>query len=326
MSDQRLATKVGLFVFVCAVVFGAMILVFSKGTSFFTPTYTLRLRAESVGGLKSRSAVLISGVEVGNVGETVLAPDGKTVTIILKIQKRYRVHRDARFTVEQIGFLGDQYVIIRPTENNAPVLQNGDEVECESPFNLQEVARTTVGFIDRVDQATRLIKDTIERINQHALNNRTLTNLAEAVANFRRVSQEAVSLVENLNSVVTTNQASVQVSVTNLAKFTDDLNRLAADLRQTVAENRQGISNSVDNLSRASVAVGQLAQDLEAGKGVAGGLLKDEELRRSLTITLLNLEAASSNVANYGLLYKPRRPKKDENTPSRPPLRSPKYQ
>jgi phospholipid/cholesterol/gamma-HCH transport system substrate-binding protein len=326
MSDQRLAIKVGLFVLIGTIVLGALLLIFSKSASIFTPTYTLRLHADNVGGLKSRSAVLISGVDVGNVGEAILAPDGKTVTIILKIQKRYRVHRDARFTVEQIGLLGDQYVVIRPTENKGPVLQNGDEVQCESPFNLQEVARTTVGFIERVDEATRLIKDTIERINQRVLNDHTLKNLAEGVNNFRRVSDEAVSLVENLNHLVTTNSPAVLTSATNLARFTDDLNRLATDLRQTVAENRQGISNSVESLSRASAAVGQVARDLEAGKGVAGGLLKDEELRRSLTLTLLNLEAASSNVANYGLLYKPRRPKKVENTPSREPARSPKYQ
>jgi phospholipid/cholesterol/gamma-HCH transport system substrate-binding protein len=326
MSETRLPLKVGLFVLLGVALLGSLLLIFSKGASIFTPTYTLKLRADSVGGLKSRSAVLVSGVEVGNVGRTILAPDGRSVTILLKIQKRYRVYRDARFTVEQIGLLGDQYVVIRPTENKGPVLQNGDQVDCESPFNLQEVARTTVGFIERVDQATRMIKDTIERINKQALSDKTLNNLADGVDNFRRVSHEAVSLVENLNHLVKTNSPSILTSATNLARFTDDLNRLAADLRQTVAENREGISNSVTSLSRASTAVGQVARDLEAGKGVAGGLLKDEELRRSLTITLLNLEAASSNVANYGLLYKPRRPKKVENTGSREPARSPKYQ
>jgi len=40
----------------------AILLVFSKGNSLFTPTYTLRLRAENVGGLKARSSVFISGV------------------------------------------------------------------------------------------------------------------------------------------------------------------------------------------------------------------------------------------------------------------------
>jgi phospholipid/cholesterol/gamma-HCH transport system substrate-binding protein len=310
MSDSHLTFKVGLFTLFGAVLLGVLLLVFSKGASIFTPTYTLRLRADSVGGLKSRSAVLISGVDVGNVGATILAPDGKSVTILLKIQKRYRIHRDARFMVEQIGLLGDQYVVIRPTENKGPMLQDGEEVACESPFNLQEVARTTVGFIERVDQATHMIKDTIERINQRALTDKTLNNLAEGVDNIRRVSAEAVSLVENLNQLVQTNTASVLISATNLVRFTEDLNRLSAELRQTVAENRGGISNSVTSLSQAAAAVGQVAQDLESGKGVVGGLLKDEQLRRSLTITLLNLEAASSNVANYGLLYKPRRPKK----------------
>src|SRR5689334_4063832 len=161
MNDSRLALKVGLFVLIALTVLGALLLVFSKGSSLLTPTYTLRLQAENVGGLKSRSAVLISGVEVGHVAGTQLSPDGKTVTIVLRIEKKYRIHRDALFVVEQIGLLGDQYVVVHPRANAAPVLNDGDEVRCESPFNLQAVARTTVGFIERVDEATKMIRDTI---------------------------------------------------------------------------------------------------------------------------------------------------------------------
>lgn len=326
MNDSRLAIKTGLFVLLTLALLGTLLLVFSKGSSFLTPSYELRLRAANVGGLKSRSAVLISGVEVGSVTGTELAPDGRSVVIRLKIRSKHRIHRDARFVVEQIGLLGDQYVVVRPTGNEGPLLQDGDEVSCDSPFNLQEVARTTVGFIERVDEATRLLKETVDRVNQRVLNDRTLGHLAEGIDNFRQVSGQAVSLAGRLDAVVATNSPSIEAAATNLARFTADLNRLSDELRQAVAENREGLTNAVGRLGETAAALGRIATDLEAGKGVAGGLLKDEALRRSLTQAVLNLEAASSNVANYGLLYKPRKPRKDENTPSREPLRSPKYQ
>src|SRR6266511_2009927 len=133
MNEKRLEIKVGAFAVVALVVLAAILLVFSKGEGWFASTYTLRLRADNVGGLKARSAVLISGVAVGSVAGTELSPEGKGVTIFLRIHKRYQVHRDARFVVEQVGLLGDQYVVIYPTENKAPLLKDGDEVECAAP-------------------------------------------------------------------------------------------------------------------------------------------------------------------------------------------------
>ncbi len=309
MNESRYAGRVGAFVVVALILAAALLLVFSKGMTWLTPVYSLRLRADNVGGLKARSAVLISGVAVGSVAGTELAQEGKGVTILLRIHKRYQVHRDARFVVEQVGLLGDQYVVIYPTENKAPVLKDGDEVECAPPFNLQEVARSTVGFIQRIDQTARVLNEAITRVNNLLLNEPTLNNLAAGIDRFRNVSERADGLVENLNWLVVTNSAPVATSLTNLVHFSEELKSLAGDLRQTVRENRTGISAAVSNLEEAARTIGTLTKDLETGKGVAGSLLQDEQLRFNFSNTLANLATAASNVANYGLLYKPKKPK-----------------
>jgi phospholipid/cholesterol/gamma-HCH transport system substrate-binding protein len=309
MNETRFAGRVGAFVVAALILVATLLLVFSKGMTWFTPTYTLRLRADNVGGLKPRSAVLISGVAVGSVAATELAPDGKGVNILLRIHTRYGVHRDARFVVEQVGLLGDQYVVIYPTDNKAPLLKDGDEVDCAPPFNLQEVARSTVGFIQRIDQTARELNEAITRVNHLLLNEQTLTNMATGIEGFRLVSERAGGLVERLDRIVSTNTDSVSMSMTNLVYFSEELKRLAADLRQTVSENRTGISATVSNLEDAARRVGSLAKDLQAGQGVAGSLLKDEQLQANLSNVLANLAVTASNVANYGLLYKPKKPK-----------------
>src|SRR5215475_6254809 len=185
MSNSSQAGKVGAFAVGSIILLAALLLTFSKGLSWFTPTYTLRLRADNVGGLKARSAVLVSGVSVGTVVGTELAPDGKGVTILLRIDKRYKIHRDAEFVVEQIGLLGDQYVVVYPTKNQGPLLKDGDEVSCRAPFSFQALAMSTVGFIERVDEITKVLKEAVERINSTLLTDRTLTNLADGIGNFR---------------------------------------------------------------------------------------------------------------------------------------------
>ena len=122
MEKSRLELKVGLFVFVGLALVAALLVQFSKGTSVFGSTYTLKLHAENVGGLKQNAGVLLAGVGVGNVQKIELEPSGTNVTITLQIYKNYPIYHDARFVIEASGFLGDQYVSVIPTANTPPLL------------------------------------------------------------------------------------------------------------------------------------------------------------------------------------------------------------
>src|SRR5437867_483124 len=121
--------------------------------SLLSPAYTLLMRAPNVGGLKTRAQVLMAGVQVGTVSDIKLAPAGTNVTIYLSIYSQYVVHKDARFVIEQSGFLGDQYVAIMPTDNSGPIFQDNetnDTAIAEAPFDMQEVARSAGGFLRRI--------------------------------------------------------------------------------------------------------------------------------------------------------------------------------
>ena len=99
----------------------------------------MNLRADNVSGLKQNAGVLLAGVSVGSVQKIRIDSTGTNVLITLQIYKDYPIYHDARFVIEANGFFGDQYVAVVPTANSRPLLTNGQEVECESPFNLQEV-------------------------------------------------------------------------------------------------------------------------------------------------------------------------------------------
>ena len=137
MNTSRLARRVGLFVFIGLVLLALLLLQFSKGVRLFHPGYEILLRAHTVGGLKPRAQVLMSGVQVGSVSRIQLAPDGKSVIPTLQIYHQYRIRKDARFVIEQSGFLGDQYVAIQPTLNRGPVFATGEEASAEPPLDMQ---------------------------------------------------------------------------------------------------------------------------------------------------------------------------------------------
>jgi len=307
MTQKRLEWKVGLFVFLCLALLGLLVVYFSKGLTYFTPTYTLRLKTTNVGGIKKEAAVLMAGVPVGNVTDAVLSPEGTNVTVFLKILARHRIHRDAVFTIDSMGFLGDQYVAIIPARNEAPVLRDGDEVQCREPFNLQEVARSAVGFIHRIDETAKKMDSALSRMEERILSEETLTNLSASVSNFRRVSERALTAVDNIDRVVLSNTLPLSVASSNLALFSDQLNDLAARFHQVLNTNQDDLAAAVKNIESSSQIVKSLLSDLQAGKGLAGRMLRNDELSAGASQLVSNLNVLSSNLNRHGLLWRPKK-------------------
>ena len=303
MEKSHQEIKVGLFVLVGLVLLAVLLLQFSKSTSIFRGTYELRLHASNVGGLKERASVLLAGVQVGTVSGIELAPDGKSVTILLRVYKDYKIYHDARFVIQQSGFLGDQYVAVIPTINQLPVWTNGADVDCEAPFNLQETARAAAGFIQRIDETAQKLDAAVSDVRRLVLNNETLTNLSAAVGNLRDFSEQATNMVANINLLVATNGEQIDLAVSNVVFFSQDLIHLSDDARGVVSTNGAEISAAVKNIEASTETLKTLMEDLQSGQGLAGTLLKNEQLSTNVQAVAANLAIATSNLNQLGLWH-----------------------
>ena len=301
MNKSRLEIKVGLFVLIGLVLLAVVLIQFSKGTSLFRGTYQLRLHAVNVGGLKQRAGVLLAGVEVGSVSEIKLANDGKSVTILLSIYKNFPIYHDARFVIEQAGFLGDQYVSVIPTTNNPPVLTNNEEVYCQEPFNLQEVARSTAGFVQRIDETAKKLDDAVTDLRRVVLNGQTLTNFAIAIGNTRTFSEQALGTINDIDTLVATNAAQVNLAVSNAVFFSQELMRLAGSANNLLATNGEEISVAVQNVKSSTEKLKQLMDGLQSGQGLAGTLLQNGQLATNVQTIADNLAVTTSNLNRLGL-------------------------
>lgn len=306
MNNSRLEWKVGLFVFLSLALAAALIMKFSKGTSLLTKTYEILLTTSNVGGIRPGASVLMAGVPVGSVRAIQLDESGKIVTIYVQILSRFRIHQDARITIEQAGFLGDQYIAITPVANEKPVLRPGESVHVEEPFNLQEVARSAAGLLRRVDQTAAKLNQAVGRIDQTLLSEQTLTNLSAAVGNFRVVSDRALSTLHGVDELVQTNSHPLSTAISNLLTFSELLDQVTEELQLTIATNRLEVTTAIQNVQRGTVHLNALLGDLQAGKGLAGSVLKDEHLQFQFASTINNLSLLSSNLNQHGLLWRPR--------------------
>jgi phospholipid/cholesterol/gamma-HCH transport system substrate-binding protein len=303
MEQKRLETKVGLFVFIGLALLAALLIQFSKGTSLFRSAYTLQLHAGNVGGLKLRSSVLLAGVQVGSVSGIQLSDDSKSVLITLKIYKNFTIYSDARFVIEQSGFLGDQYVSVISVSNREPFLADGAEVNCEEPFNLQEVARSAVGFVNRIDDTAQKLDASVTDLRRVVLNVNTLTNFSIAMNNMRTVSEQSMDTVSDINAIIATNASQVGLAVSNVLFFSQQLTRMADTADSLLATNGPEITASVDNIKSSTDTLKKIMDDLQSGRGLAGTVLQNEQLATNMQAIANNLSVATSNLNRLGLWH-----------------------
>ncbi len=301
MEKSRLEIKVGLFVLAGLVLLAVLVVQFSKGTSAFRNTITIKLHASNVGGLKERASVLLAGVQVGAVKEIKLAPDGKSVTIHLQIYKDFPIYGDARFVIEQAGFLGDQYVSVIPTENKGAVHVEGDEVACQEPFDLQEVARGAAGFIKRMDETAKKLDDSVTDLRAQVLNAQTLSSFGVALTNMKTFTEDALGAIQAINAIVTTNGAQFSVAVSNLVVFSAQLDQLGVSAQGILATNSVNIADATKNIDDVTVTLKSLAADLQAGRGLAGAVLQNQELATNVQNIAANLAVTTSNLNRVGI-------------------------
>ena len=324
MDKSRLEIKVGLFVFIGLALLAVILIQFSKSTSLWRGTYELRLHAANVGGIKPRAGVLLAGVQVGSVAQIRLAPDGKSVTMFLKIYSEFPIYHDARFVIEQAGFLGDQFVSVIPTTNAPPVLADGADVDCQSPFNLQQVARDAAGFIQRIDETAKKLDASVTDLRSQVLNAQTLSSFGTSITNMKLFTEQALGAVQNINSIVATNGTQFGFAVSNAVQFSSGLIDLENSAKGVLATNSVNISQATKDIADATATFKQLAADMQAGKGLAGTVLQNPELATNVQSIAANLAVTSSNLNRlglWGILWAPKPPR--TNTVNNATLASP---
>ena len=313
-SRMKTELKVGVFVSIGLILLAVLMLNFSKGVSLFKKTYKIRLLSDNVGGIKEQAAVLMSGVKVGNVVSTTLSTNG-SVLIGLEIDNEFRIDHNAKFLIDSQGFLGDQYVAIIVTNNSGTFLTNNQLVLSEPSVNLQETMRSTASLFQQSQSTMKILEEAISNINRTILNDGTLTRFSQSISNLQLISGNANQTLGAIDRLVENNGTVISSSLSNLHDF-------SADLKTLLATNQNEITAAVKNLASASVTVNELLNDVKATNGLAGALLRDEQLKLQISLLVTNLNNATVNLGNFGsnlnqrgiwsMLWKPKVPKESD--------------
>jgi len=174
-------------------------------------------------------------------------------------------------------------------------------VNCQEPFDLQEVARSAAGFIKRIDETAKKLDASVTDLRAQVLNAQTLASFGTSITNMKMFTEQALDTVKDINTIVNTNGAQVSLAVSNAVAFSSGLIQLQAAAQALLATNSVNINQATKDIAEATATFKKIADDVQAGKGLAGTILQNPDLATNVQAIAANLSVTSSNLNRLGL-------------------------
>jgi len=256
--------------------------------------------------LKPAADVMMAGVPVGKVAATTLSRDGRKVDITVEVLARYQIRRDARFHIDALGFLGDQYIEVTPADtdpsaaNPAPLLTNGETVIGEKPLNMQEAVGSISRFVEQGQQLMSDIDKAVINVNSTVLAAAALTNFETTMTNLGSVTEDAAAMSKEVRGILDSNAPSIHVAITNFAALAGKLDLMADKLDSVISTNTSDVTEAVKSLKAASAYLQQLSGGLQAGQGLVGSWLKDEQMKTNFAAMLIHINDMAEQYSRFG--------------------------
>jgi phospholipid/cholesterol/gamma-HCH transport system substrate-binding protein len=280
MASRGLEWKVGLFVLLATLLFvGGTIYLGQKELGQSGPR--VRVAFPEVGGLNPGDPVMVSGLRRGAVARIDLGPENVFVT--LKLRPDVVLRSDARFSIENMGIMGEKFVAVVPgtasdTLDTRIVARGGyspglTEAMAQLGLVLDDVGSIVSrvesvlqeqDLVEPLKETVRLLRDVSGELDTMLVENRD--DVRSSIVSFR-------SLTENLDAALLRNRGKLDSTAVHAAaasaRFEETMNRLDGSVRSLEAVVRR----------------------IEQGEGTLGKLSKDDELYQDLLESVQSLNA-----------------------------------
>src|SRR5712691_2438401 len=193
MLDERgqlaVQIRVGSFVLIALLVFLALIYLLGARARLFEAKYTLGAEFTEVGGLVEGATVRLAGVQIGRVSAVRLPgqPGGK-VRVELKIASQYadRIRRNSIARIDTQGLLGDKIIEITVGSVSEPAVKPGEMLATSEPADIGRVISQSSEVVGSITALAETLRKTADTLHQSKI----VDEFAATAAAARRISEQ----------------------------------------------------------------------------------------------------------------------------------------
>ncbi len=256
---------------------------FLKGKDVFSNYKTFYAIYENVEGLDPSSPVTINGLVVGKVTRIEIDRNTGKLKVNMQIKTDFPIAKSSIASIYEPGFISGKQIAIIPNFKDTAVAENGQELKAETQLSLTENAGKKLKPIQiKIERIMENADVLLQSIN-NVLNDKGQQDLKVTLFELSKTVEEFHKTSIKINDILDKNNANINKSVANFAVLSDSLKRI--DLGKTVR-----------NLNESLAKINVMMTNLEAGKGSAGKLLKDEALYDNIKNTSKELELLLEDV------------------------------
>ncbi|MGC8767143.1 MAG: MlaD family protein [Brevinematia bacterium] len=226
------------------------------------------------------SVKLVGGIKIGTVEDLKEKPEEGGVVVTLKIDRRYKINKDASFIIKSTSLVGEKYIDIINYTGEPPFLNDGDTVIGQEISSIDEAIAGLSSFLKKV---------------MKALENKP--NLSESFDKLLLAIIYLESVLDELNK----NKSYITLTLRNLSESSENLKSSLSSVSKTLSSleslskiDVKKLNDSINILSTSSIEIYKILTN----KNSLVGLINDEEVNNSLRRTIKNLEVFSKKISD----------------------------
>ena len=263
---------------------------FLKGKDLLSNYTTFYVEYDSVEGLGKSAPVTLNGLIIGKVNGIKFSDNSGKLIVELQIKSDFPISKSSVATIYDPGLIGGKQIMIVPNFEDKEIAKSGSKLIGNTKLGLTDLVGEKLAplqvkldkILSNADQLITGINNVLDKKGQQDLK-KSLAELSETMVEFHKASESMNGMIDNNKSNINGIVSDFHKTSTNLSNISDSLNK--ADLGKTVKD-LQATLQKVDHM----------LADMNAGKGTAGKMLKDEALYNNLSQTSKELELLLQDV------------------------------
>ncbi len=265
------AVRLGIFVFMGAVLLVITIFLIGQKSALFSSTFTVKAYFKDVQGLRGGTTVRLSGIDVGTVKSVEIVNDTTgRVEVDMSLQSDIRrfIRTDTKASIETEGLVGNKVVVLKIGSSVGEPVKDGGFIQSEEPLGFSAIIDQTEGIMKYTKDMTRDLAEIIGRVNKGEGSIGKLFKDEELYNNATDLTRQADQ---------------------SLKGITGELNRITA-LFDTLGV---GVKISIKNVNNVVGNIDTIITNVNRGKGVLGELLVSGKYDTTISGTLVNIQKTS---------------------------------
>lgn len=309
--EMTLEVIVGTFVFLVLLVVAYFTIILSR-ERLFQKTYPFEAVFENVMGLRKGDNVVVRGMTIGKIKDTMLKSDG--VHVLCSLDNPISLRKDGHVLIRETSVLGGRMLEIDEGTRGAEPYPEGVQIRGKEPIDLLgeasavvrdiRVSLTKGEVLANLESTMRDVREIADKVNRGEGTLGKLLNDDAAYQDIRAITADgkaAMAQIKQLADKVAQGEGTVgklltdetvyqniSALVTNLQVFSEKLNATDSVVGKLLSKD----ATLMNDLESAASSLKTVAARLESGEGTLGKIMKDDDLYREVKSAITDVRAA----------------------------------